>query len=105
DPANGDVLALVSTPSFDSNRFAAGLSRADLASLNTDPNLPLINRALSGTYPPGSTIKPFLGLVALYHERITPEKTVYCPGHFSLPGSSHRYRDWRPQGHGQVDLH
>ena len=105
DPANGDVLALVSTPAFDSNGFARGLSRGELAALNTDPNRPLFNRALSGTYPPGSTVKPFLGLVALHQERVTPEQTVYCPGHFSLPGSSHRYRDWRPQGHGSVALH
>ncbi len=61
DPRNGDVLALVSTPSFDPNRFAAGLSRPDFVALNQDPNKPLFNRALAGTYPPGSTIKPFIG--------------------------------------------
>lgn len=105
DPRNGDLLALVSTPSFDPNRFAAGLSRADFVALNSDPDKPLFDRALAGRYPPGSTIKPFLGLAALHHETMNPLKTRYCPGYFTLPGQSHRYRDWRPQGHGEVDLH
>jgi penicillin-binding protein 2 len=105
DPRNGDVLALVSTPSFDPNRFATGLSRADFVALNTDPDKPLYNRALSGIYPPGSTIKPFLALSALQGEAMTPAEEKYCPGHFRLPGQTHRYRDWRPQGHGNVDMH
>ena len=105
DPSNGDVLALVSTPSFDPNRFATGMSRADYVSLNTDPDKPLLNRALAGRYPPGSTMKPFLALAALQYEAVDPGKTVFCPGHFRLPGQTHRYRDWRPQGHGQVDMH
>jgi len=105
DPRNGDVLALVSTPSFDPNRFATGLSRADFVALNTDPDKPLYNRALAGTYPPGSTVKPFLALTALQNEAFPPDQEAYCPGHFSLPGMTHRYRDWRPQGHGNVDMH
>jgi penicillin-binding protein 2 len=105
DPRNGDVLALVSTPSFDPNRFAAGLSRADYNAMTTDPDKPLYNRALAGTYPPGSTIKPFLALSALQNEAMTPDEERYCPGHFRLPGQTHRYRDWRPQGHGNVDMH
>jgi penicillin-binding protein 2 len=105
DPRNGDVLALVSTPSFDPNRFATGLSRADFVALNTDPDKPLYNRALSGVYPPGSTIKPFLALAALQTEAMTPTEEKYCPGHFRLPGQTHRYRDWRPQGHGNLDMH
>jgi penicillin-binding protein 2 len=105
DPRNGDLLALVSTPSFDPNRFAAGLSRADFVALNRDPYRPLFNRATAGRYPPGSTVKPFLGLAGLYNETIDPNQSVYCPGHFTLPGQTHRYRDWRPQGHGDVDLH
>jgi penicillin-binding protein 2 len=105
DPRNGDVLALVSTPAFDPNRFAAGLSRADYVSLSTDPDKPLYNRALAGTYPPGSTVKPFLALAALANEAMTPEEEKYCPGHFRLPGQTHRYRDWRPQGHGNLDMH
>jgi penicillin-binding protein 2 len=105
DPRNGDVLALVSTPAFDPNRFAAGLSRADYVSLSTDPDKPLYNRALAGTYPPGSTMKPFLALAALHSEAMTSEEEKYCPGHFRLPGQTHRYRDWKPQGHGNVDMH
>src|SRR5690606_14301287 len=62
DPSNGDVLALVSTPAFDPNRLAGGLSRSDFAALNADRDRPLFNRALAGQYPPGSTIKPFFGL-------------------------------------------
>jgi len=105
DPRNGDVLALVSTPSFDPNRFAAGLSRTDYNALTTDPDKPLYNRALAGTYPPGSTVKPFLALAALENEAMTPDEERYCPGHYRLPGQTHRYRDWRPQGHGNVDMH
>jgi penicillin-binding protein 2 len=105
DPRNGDVLALVSTPSFDPNRFATGLSRADFVALNTDPDKPLFNRALAGVYPPGSTVKPFLALTALQHEAVDQHKETFCPGHFRLPGSTHRYRDWRPQGHGNVNMH
>ena len=105
DPSNGDVLVLVSTPTFDPNRLAGGLSRSDFAALNTDPDKPMFNRALAGRYPPGSTIKPFLGLAALHHESKLPHDEVYCPGYFTLPGNTHRYRDWRPQGHGTMDLH
>lgn len=105
DPRNGDVLTLVSTPSFDPNRFASGLSRADYVALTNDPDRPLFNRALAGTYPPGSTMKPFLALAALQHEALDPHETVLCPGHFRLPGQTHRYRDWRPQGHGAIDMH
>jgi penicillin-binding protein 2 len=105
DPRNGDVLALVSTPSFDPNRFAAGLSRADYVALTTDIDKPLYNRALAGTYPPGSTVKPFLALTALQNEAVGAADEKYCPGHYRLPGQTHRYRDWRPQGHGNVDMH
>jgi penicillin-binding protein 2 len=104
DPRNGDVLALVSTPSFDPNRFAAGLSRADYVALTADIDKPLYNRALAGVYPPGSTVKPFLALAALENEAMTPDEERHCPGHFRLPGQTHRYRDWRPQGHGTVDM-
>jgi penicillin-binding protein 2 len=105
DPRNGDVLALVSSPSFDPNQFAAGLSQKRFTQLYTDPDKPLFNRALSGTYPPGSVVKPFLGLAGLHHAAIEPNGRVMCPGYFVLPGHTHRYRDWRPQGHGLVDLH
>ena len=105
EPATGDVLALVSAPAFDPNRFAVGLSRAEFQMLNSDPDEPLFHRALAGHYPPGSTIKPFLGLAALHSDVLEPERRAMCYGHFVLPGNSHRYRDWKPQGHGLMDLH
>jgi penicillin-binding protein 2 len=105
DPRNGDVLALVSTPSFDPNRFAEGLSRADFVALNTDIDKPLFNRALAGVYPPGSTVKPFIGLTALLHESIDPAKELYCPGEYRLPGFTHRYREGRGGVHGATNLH
>ena len=105
DPRNGDVLALVSTPAFDPNRFAEGLSRQDFVALNTDPDRPLFNRALAGTYPPGSTVKPFIALAALEHETIAPEKEMYCPGEYHLPGQTHKYREGRGGVHGNVNLH
>ena len=105
DPRSGDVLALVSTPSFDPNRFAEGLSRRDFVALNTDPDKPLFNRALAGTYPPGSTVKPFIALTALQHESVAPEHEIYCPGEWRLPGQTHRYREGRGGVHGNVDLH
>jgi penicillin-binding protein 2 len=105
DPRNGDVLALVSTPSFDANRFATGMSRRDFVALNTDPDKPLFNRALAGIYPPGSTVKPFIALTALQHEAVAPEHEVYCPGEWRLPGQTHRYREGRGGVHGNVGLH
>ncbi|HEX7237477.1 MAG TPA: penicillin-binding protein 2, partial [Gammaproteobacteria bacterium] len=104
DPRSGDVLALVSTPSFDPNRFAEGMSRRDYVALNQDPDKPLFNRALAGTYPPGSTVKPFIALTALQHESVVPEHEVYCPGEWRLPGQTHRYREGRGGVHGNVDL-
>lgn len=105
DTRNGDLLALVSTPSFDPNRFAKGLSRNDFVALNADLDKPMFNRALGGRYPPGSTIKPFLGLAALDFEAQRPGQTHFCRGYFTLPGHTHRYRDWRPEGHGEMSLH
>lgn len=104
DPRNGDLLALVSTPSFDPNLFAGGISRAAYVELSTSIDRPLFNRALAGRYPPGSTVKPFIALAGLHHEATTTDEEHYCPGFFRLPGSTHRYRDWRPQGHGDLDL-
>tara|TARA_Y100000996_G_scaffold415107_1_gene408256 strand:- start:7986 stop:9908 length:1923 start_codon:yes stop_codon:yes gene_type:complete len=105
EPGTGDILALVSMPTFDPNRFAVGLTQADFQKLNNDPDKPLFQRALTGHYPPGSTVKPFLGLAALHYDLIDPDSREMCPGHFILPGTSHRYRDWKPEGHGPIDLH
>jgi penicillin-binding protein 2 len=105
DPRNGEVLALVSTPAFDPNAFSAGLTRKAFRALQEDPDRPLFNRALRGTYPPGSTIKPILGLAGLQMDVIDPEQRHYCIGFYQLPGKLHRYRDWKREGHGPVDLH
>ncbi len=104
-PTSGDVLALVSTPSFDANLFAGGFSPSGYQALNENPDNPLFNRALAGKYPPGSTIKPMLGLAALHYATLDPQRRNMCPGYFMLPDSDHRYRDWKPAGHGLMDLH
>lgn len=104
DPNTGEVLAFVSTPAYDPNEISAGLSRKAYAALQEDIDKPMFNRALRGTYPPGSTIKPIVALAGLVNGTTTPTERVSCRGFFTLPGSSHRYRDWRPEGHGMVDL-
>lgn len=104
DPRTGAVLAFVSVPTYNPNPFVNGIDEKSYARLRNSPNRPLLNRALVGRYAPGSTIKPFLGLASLYYG-YSPTKTTFCPGWFSLPGSSHRYRCWRSSGHGYVDLH
>lgn len=104
DPRNGGVLALVSRPGFDPNLFIDSIDQATWAELNHPMDRPLINRALRGVYPPGSTIKPFMGLAGLELGLRTPGDSIQDPGYFSLPGSTHRYRDWKRDGHGVVDL-
>jgi penicillin-binding protein 2 len=105
DPRNGDILAFVSTPTFDPNGFARGLTYDEYAALSTDIDVPLYDRALRGLYPPGSTIKPLVALAALQYGLMPPEERRLCRGAFQLPGSSHRYRDWKKGGHGSVDMH
>jgi len=105
DPNNGEILALISAPSFDPDVFALGMSMADFAALQNDIDRPLFNRAVVGSYPPGSTIKPMLALAALEVGATNLTRRTFCPGYYSLPGSTHRYRDWKPGGHGEVDLH
>jgi penicillin-binding protein 2 len=104
DPRNGELLALVSTPSFDPNQFVGGISPSEFAKLNTSPDQPLFNRALRGQYPPGSTIKPFLALAALNYGVINPFKDLMCPGYFYLPSNPNPYRDWKRGGHGEIDM-
>jgi penicillin-binding protein 2 len=104
DPRSGDVIALASTPGFDPNAFARGLTTKQYDALQNDIDKPLINRALRGAYPPGSTVKPFFALAALKYGVMTADQTLFCPGHFNLPGSGHRFRDWKPKGHGTVSM-
>ncbi|MEX0976230.1 MAG: penicillin-binding protein 2 [Woeseia sp.] len=105
DPASGEVLALISAPSFNPNAFALGMSTSEFNTLQFDLDQPLFNRAVRGNYPPGSTIKPMLALAALETGATNLTRRTLCRGYYTLPGSTHRYRDWRPQGHGEVDLH
>jgi penicillin-binding protein 2 len=105
DPQTGEVLLAVSAPSFDPNLFAVGMSTSQYSELQNDPDLPLFNRAMRGSYPPGSTIKPMLALAALETGATNLTRKTFCRGFFMLPESTHRYRDWKPEGHGPVDLH
>jgi penicillin-binding protein 2 len=105
EPATGGVLALVSRPGFDPNLFVEGIDPQNWEALNNDAAKPLNNRALSGMYPPGSTFKPFMALAGLELGKRTPQYTIADPGYFNLPGSVHRFRDWKVGGHGMVDLH
>ncbi|MEM8984225.1 MAG: penicillin-binding protein 2 [Pseudomonadota bacterium] len=105
EPATGDVLAMASSPSFDPNAFAAGLGQQEFAALRNDLDRPLFDRVLRGRYPPGSTIKPIIALASLETHVTSLSHKINCQGAFSLPGSSHRYRDWRPEGHQLVDMH
>jgi len=105
DPWTGEILALVSAPSFDPNMFAVGMTTAEFAELQSDVTQPLFNRAIVGTYPPGSTIKPMLAIAALETGATNLTRKSVCRGYFMLPNTTHRYRDWKPEGHGVVDLH
>lgn len=105
DPWTGEILAMVSAPTFDPNLFAVGMSTAQFADLQEDPDRPLFNRAVRGAYPPGSTIKPMLALAALETGATNLTRKTFCRGYFTLPNSTHRYRDWKPEGHGAVDIH
>lgn len=104
DPRNGEVLALVSKPGFEPRHFVDGISHERYRALSNDARRPLYNRALAGTYPPGSTIKPVMALIALEEHVVSPEQRVYCPGHFELPNVTRHYRCWKRRGHGWVDL-
>ncbi|MBK9161278.1 MAG: penicillin-binding protein 2 [Nitrosomonadales bacterium] len=104
DPNNGEVLAFVSKPGYDPSLFIDGIDSESWDELNNSPDHPLNNRALRGQYPSGSTIKPFMALAGLYYGTRSPGRTISDPGYFTLPGSSHRYRDWKAGGHGSVDM-
>jgi len=104
DPNNGEILALVSMPIFNPNLFVNGISYANYYALRDSHRRPLFNRALSGQYPPGSTTKPFYGLLGLESAVSRNEQRVYCIGYYKLPNEERRYRDWKKQGHGHMDL-
>lgn len=105
DPRDGGILAMVSLPGFDPNLFVDGIDPDNWKMLNDNPDHPLTNRATRGTYPPGSTFKPFMAMAALHAGIRTPKHVISDPGYFILPGSSHQFRDDKPGGHGVVDMH
>ncbi len=104
DPQTGGILGLASATTYDANAFIGGISQAEYATLQVNQDTPLFNRALRGQYPPGSTIKPMLGLVGLHYGAVTWEKEISDRGFFQLSGDDHKYRDWKRWGHGRVNI-
>ncbi len=103
DPRNGEVLAFVSKPNFDPNLFVDGIDTESWKALNESPDKPLLNRALRGAYPPGSTYKPFMAMAALTLGKRTPQQSISDPGFFNF--GNHRFRDDKEGGHGMVDMY
>lgn len=104
DPNNGEILAFISHPSFDPNLFVSGIDQAHYQQLSKSSQQPLFNRALRGQFPFASTIKPFLALHALDSGIINAHTKIHDPGFFTLPHSTHKFHDWKPDGHGHVDV-
>lgn len=103
EPSTGGILALVSTPTYDPNLFVDGIRTDDWDLLNNSPDKPMVNRALNGAYPPGSTFKPFMALAALEIGKRTASQTISDPGFFNFGG--HHFRDDKKGGHGSVDMY
>ncbi len=104
DPKDGSILAMVSRPAYDPNILAESLDRATFRQLETDPGRPLFDRATRGRYPPGSTVKPFLGLAGLDATDLNPDRPLRCTGEFFVEGRDRPFRDWRREGHGPTDF-
>ncbi len=104
DPRNGEILVMASVPMYNPNLFVDGISYKHYNALRNNPDRPLYNRALQGTYPPGSTIKPMAALVGLDEGTVTRSRSVFGRGFFQIPGVRHRYRCWKKRGHGHVAL-
>jgi len=102
DPQTGEILALVSYPSYDPDKFVSGLKEREYQELISDPREPLFNRALSGAYPPGSVFKPLVAVAALEEDIISPKDSINCKGSISV--GSFIFRDWKLSGHGNVSL-
>ncbi|NDV22370.1 penicillin-binding protein 2 [Desulfovibrio sp. JC022] len=102
NPDNGQILAFVSSPSYDNNAFTDGLSQKQWVALRDDPRTPLQNRVIQSVYPPGSVFKMTVAGAGLHYGVITPEDTVYCPGHMKL--GKYVFRCWKKGGHGETNL-
>jgi penicillin-binding protein 2 len=103
EPATGGILALVAVPNYDPNLFVDGIDTQSWRELNESPDKPMVNRALNGAYPPGSTFKPFMALGALTLGKRRPEQQISDPGFFNFGG--HHFRDDKKGGHGMVDMY
>lgn len=106
DPRDGAILAFYSNPTYDPNLFVSGISQKDYSRLLNSKDRPMYNRVTQGQYPPASTIKPQLALLGLEQNVVTPRSTVWDPGYWRIPNVKvqRAFRDWRPQGHGHVNL-
>ena len=104
DPNNGEILAYVSQPDFNPNLFVNGIDHKNWGRLNNDKSKPMLDRVIRGIYPPGSTLKPFIALAALENNLRKPPYTIFDPGYFTMPNGSKTFRDWKREGHGEVDL-
>jgi len=105
EPSTGSLLALVSMPHYDPNLFVNGIDVKTYSGLRDSPARPLVNRAIRGQYPPGSTVKPFVGLAGLEYGVRNQGSRTWCRGWYSIKGQKHRYRDWKKSGHGSMNLH
>lgn len=104
NPQNGDVLAMVSAPSYDPNLFVHGISTKDYRPLIQSLDRPLINRTTQGRYPPASTVKPLMALLGLEASVVSATTKIHDPGFYQIPNVKRKYRDWKKWGHGSVDL-
>ncbi len=104
DVRNGEVLTLVSTPIYNPNWFVNGISHANYNQLQISTNIPQLNRAIQGLYPPGSTVKPMVALTGLEKGIITNKSRVFCPGYYKLPNVKRKFNDWKRTGHGHVNV-
>lgn len=103
-PDSGHILAMISMPDYNANLFVNGIDVKTYNELNTSWERPLYNRTVLGSYPPGSTIKPFMALAGLELNVIGHQHQIFCPGFYRLKGKSHKYRDWKKWGHGKTDI-
>src|SRR3546814_10194798 len=104
DPRTGEILAMVSLPAYDPNKFVNGISHVDYKALMDNPSRPLFNRNVLGGGPPGSTVKPFIALAGLDTGLRTADDRIMSTGEFHIPGQRRGYRDSHAGGHGWTDL-
>ncbi len=104
DVRNGEILTLVSTPTYNPNWFVNGISHKNYNQLRNSTDIPQLNRTVQGLYPPGSTIKPMVSLAGLEEGIITDQSQTFCPGYYKLPNVKRKFNDWKRNGHGHVDV-